>query len=169
MTIQLGNTKRSLLKLQVQSLIFLSWVFLSTEKACSSGPSYVWKIWRQLYLQKRFYSTAWSRSAFANRIVSKFFKRGKEEYAFSVDKKSKTIALQYLGQKSSKLGPKPLVRKLVSQNFSTIFGFSSIFDQLLLFDHKQICIWPLELSEHYDPGNHSKNQQKKTDCETAWM
>ena len=110
---------------------------------------------------KVFYSTAWSRSAFANRIVSKCFKRGKEEYAFSVDKKSKTIALQYLGQKSSKLASKPLVRKLVSQNFSTIFGFSSIFDQLLLFYHKQICIWPLELSEHYDPGNHSKNQQKK--------
>ena len=30
----------------------------------------------------------WSRSAFANRIVSKFFKRGKEEYALSVDKKT---------------------------------------------------------------------------------
>ena len=33
--------------------------------------------------------------------------------------------------------------------FSTIFAFSSIFGQLLLFDHKQLCIGPLELSEHY--------------------
>ena len=31
----------------------------------------------------------------------------------------------------------------------------------LLFDHKQLCIWPLELSEHYEPGNHSKNQRLK--------
>ena len=45
--------------------------------------------------------------------------------------------------------------------FSTIFAFSSTFGQLLLFDHKQLCIGPLELSEHYEPGNHSKNQQKK--------
>ena len=29
-----------------------------------------------------------SRSVFINRINSKFFKRGKEEYAFSVDKKT---------------------------------------------------------------------------------
>ena len=45
--------------------------------------------------------------------------------------------------------------------FFTILGFSSIFRQLLLFDHKQLWIGPLELSEHYEPGNHSKNQQKK--------
>ena len=38
LTITLGNSKRSLLKLQVQSLTFLSWVFLSNEKACSSFP-----------------------------------------------------------------------------------------------------------------------------------
>ena len=38
LTIPLGNSKRSLLKLQVQSLIFLSWVFLSTERAYSSFP-----------------------------------------------------------------------------------------------------------------------------------
>ena len=37
----------------------------------------------------------------------------------------------------------------------------SISDQQLLFDHKQACIWPLELSEHYEPGNHSKNKRLK--------
>ena len=42
-----------------------------------------------------------------------------------------------------------------------IFGCGNIFDQRLLFDHKQLCIWPLELSEHYEPGNHSKNQRLK--------
>ena len=45
--------------------------------------------------------------------------------------------------------------------FVAIFGCGTIFDQRLLFDHKQLCIWPLELSEHYEPGNHSKNQRLK--------
>ena len=34
----------------------------------------------------------------------------------------------------------PSFERLFLRIFSTIFGFSSIFDQLLLFDHKQICI-----------------------------
>ena len=38
MTIPLGNSLRMQWNLQVQSLIFLSWVFLSTEKAYSSFP-----------------------------------------------------------------------------------------------------------------------------------
>ena len=38
MTIPLGNSLRLRLNLQVQSLIFLSWVFLSTEKAYSFFP-----------------------------------------------------------------------------------------------------------------------------------
>ena len=38
MTIPLGNSQRLRLNLQVQSLIFVSWVFLSTEKAYSSFP-----------------------------------------------------------------------------------------------------------------------------------
>ena len=38
LTIPLGNSKRSLLKLRVQSLVFLSWVFLSTERAYASFP-----------------------------------------------------------------------------------------------------------------------------------
>ena len=38
MTIPLGNSQRMRLNLQVQSLMFLSWVFLSTEKAYSSFP-----------------------------------------------------------------------------------------------------------------------------------
>ena len=40
--------------------------------------------------------------------------------------------------------------------FIAIFGCGNIFDQRLLFDHKQLCIWPLELSEHYEAGNQSK-------------
>ena len=42
--------------------------------------------------------------------------------------------------------------------FVAIFGCGNIFVQRLLFDHKQLCIWPLELSAHYEPGYHSKNQ-----------
>ena len=38
MTIPLGNSQRMRWNLQVQSLPFLSWVFLSTEKAYSSFP-----------------------------------------------------------------------------------------------------------------------------------
>ena len=38
MKISLGNSQRMRLNLQVQSLMFLSWVFLSTEKAYSSFP-----------------------------------------------------------------------------------------------------------------------------------
>ena len=45
--------------------------------------------------------------------------------------------------------------------FVTIFGCSNIFDQRLLFDHKQLSIWPLELSQHYEPGNQSVNQLLK--------
>ena len=44
--------------------------------------------------------------------------------------------------------------------FFTILGFSSIFGQLLLFDHKQLCIGPLELSNIMSPGI-TVNQQKK--------
>ena len=42
--------------------------------------------------------------------------------------------------------------------FVAIFGCGNIFVQRLLFDRKQLCIWPLELSAHYEPGYHSKNQ-----------
>ena len=43
--------------------------------------------------------------------------------------------------------------------FVNIFSCGSILDQQLLFDCKQL--WPLELSEHYETGNHSKNQRLK--------
>ena len=51
--------------------------------------------------------------------------------------KSYTIALRYLNQKL----------------------FACIFDQRLLFDYRQLCIWPLKLPEHYELGNHGKNQR----------
>ena len=83
------------------------------------------------------------------------------KYASTTRLKSKTFALQYLGQKSSKLSQKPLFESLFLWVFVAIFGCGNIFDHRLLFDHKQLCIWPLELSEHYEPGNHSKNQRLK--------
>ena len=83
------------------------------------------------------------------------------KYASTTRLKSQAFALQYLGQKSSKLSPKPLVRKLISLSFRRYFGCVNIFDQRLLFDHKQLRMRPLELSEHYAPGNHSKNQRLK--------
>ena len=45
--------------------------------------------------------------------------------------------------------------------FVAIFACGTIFGQRLLFDHKQLCIWPLELSERYERGNHCKNQRLK--------
>ena len=83
------------------------------------------------------------------------------KYASTTRLKSKTFALQYLGQKSSKLSQKPLVRKLISLSFRRHFGCGNMFDQRLLSDHKQLSIWPLELSQHYDPGNQSKTHWLK--------
>ena len=45
--------------------------------------------------------------------------------------------------------------------FVAIFVCRNTFDQRLLFDHRPICIWPLELSERYEPRNYSKNQRLK--------
>ena len=62
------------------------------------------------------------------------------KYASTTRLKSKTFALQYLGQRSSNLSQKPLVRKLISLSFVAVFGCGNIFDQRLLFDHKRQCI-----------------------------
>ena len=83
------------------------------------------------------------------------------KYASTTRLKSKTFALQYLGKKYLNCLQKFLFESLFLSLFIAIFGCGSIFDQRLLFDHKQLCIWPLELSEHHEPGNHSKNQQLK--------
>ena len=85
------------------------------------------------------------------------------KYASTTRLKSKTFALQYLGQKSSKLSPKPL-----QCSKAYFFEFSSPFLVVAIFlisgfylTIKKLCIWPLELSEHYELGNHSKNQRLK--------
>ena len=49
------------------------------------------------------------------------------KYASTTRLKSKTFALQYLGQKSSKLSPKPLVRKLISLSFRRHFWLWQYF------------------------------------------
>ena len=54
-----------------------------------------------------------------------------------------------------------LLESLFLWVFVAIIVCGNIFDQRLLFDHRQLCIWPLELSEHYEPRNHSKNQRVK--------
>ena len=74
------------------------------------------------------------------------------KYASTTRLKSKTFALQYLGQKSPKLSQKPLVRNLISLSLAVAIFWSAA---------KQLCIWTLELSEHYEPGNESKNQRLK--------
>ena len=132
MTIPLGNSLRIRLNLQVQSLMFLSWVFFVDWKSTFFLPT------------------------FKELGVNSIYK-----YASTARLKSKTFALQYLGQKSSILSQKPLVRKLISLSFVAIFGCGNIFDQRLLFDHKRLCIWSLKLFQHYEPGNQSKNQRLK--------
>ena len=78
------------------------------------------------------------------------------KYTSTTRFKSKTFALKYLGQKLSQLSPKPPVRKLVSLSFHRHFWLWQYFCSAAF-------IWPLKLSEHYEPGNHSKNL-----CQTAW-
>ena len=133
MTIPLGNSQRLRLNLQVQSLIFVSWVFLSTEKAYSSFPRL-----KNLEL-----------ILFINTLL--LHGLNPRPSLYNISAKNHLNCLQNL-----------LFESLFLWVFVAIFGCGNIiFYQLLLFDHKQLCIWPLELSEHYEPGNHSKNQRLK--------
>ena len=132
MTIPLGNSQRMRLNLQVQSLMSLSWVFLSTEKAYSSFPRL-----KNLEL-----------ILFINTLLLHVLNPRPSLYNLSA--KNHLNFLKSL-----------LFESLFLWVFVAIFGCGSIFDQRLLFDYKQLCIWPLELSEHYEPGNHSKIQRLK--------
>ena len=130
MTISLGNSLRLRWNLQVQSLIFLSWVFLSTEKAYSSFPRL-----KNLEL-----------ILFINTLL--LHGLNPRPSLYNISAKNHLNCLQNL-----------LFESLFLWVFVAILGCGNIFDQRLLFDQKQLCIWPLELSEHYEPGNHSKNQR----------
>ena len=132
MTIPLGNSQRTRWNLQVQSLTFLSWVFLSTEKAYSSFPRL-----KNLEL-----------ILFINTLL--LHGLNPRPSLYNISAKNHLNCLQNL-----------LFESLFLWVFVAIFGCGNIFDQRLLFDNKQLCIWPLELSEHYEPGNHSKNQRLK--------
>ena len=114
------------------SCIFLSWVFLSTEKAYSSFPRL-----KNLEL-----------ILFINTLL--LHGLNPRPSLYNISAKNHLNCLQNL-----------LFESLFLWVFVAIFGCGNIFDQRLLFDHKQLCIWPLELSEHYEPGNHSKNQRLK--------
>ena len=55
------------------------------------------------------------------------------------------------------LNPGPLLYNISAKNhlnclknflFESLFGCGNIFDQRLLFDLKQLYIWPLDFSEH---------------------
>ena len=131
MTVPQGNSLQSR---QVQSLIFLSWVFLSTEKAYSSYPRL-----KNLGL-----------ILFINTLLLHVF--------------NPIPSLYNISAKNHLNCSKNLVfASLFRWVFAAIFGCGNSFDQRLLFDHKQQCIWiwPLELFEHYEPRNHSKNQRLK--------
>ena len=132
MTIPLGNSLRMQWNLQVQSLMFLSWVFLSTEKAYSSFPRL-----KNLEL-----------ILFINTLL--LHGLNPRPTLYNISAKNHLNCLQNL-----------LFESLFLWVFVAIFGSGTIFDQRLLFDHKQLCIWPLELSEHYEPGKHSKTQRLK--------
>ena len=132
MTIALGNSQRMRLNLQVQSLMFLSWVFLSTEKAHSSFPRL-----KNLEL-----------ILFINTLLLHGLNPRPSLYNTSA--KNHLNCLTNL-----------LFETYCLWVFVAIFGCGNIFDQRLLFDHKQRCIWPLELSQHFEPGNHSKTQRLK--------
>ena len=132
MTIPLRNSLRMRWNLQVQSLTFLSWVFLSTEKAYYSFPRL-----KNLELILFIYT---------------LLQHGlnPRPSLYNVSAKNHLNCLTNL-----------LFESLFLWVFVAIFGCGNIFDQRLLFDHKQLSIWPLELSQHYEPGNQSKNQRLK--------
>ena len=132
MTIPLGNSQRMRLNLQVQSLAFLSWVFLSTEKAYSS------------FLRLENLELI----LFINTLPLPGLNPRPSLYNISA--KNHLNCLKNL-----------LFESLFLWVFVAIFGCGNIFYQRLLFDHKQPCIWPLKLSKHYEPGNHIKNQRLK--------
>ena len=132
MTISLGNSLRLRWNLQVQSLIFLSWAFLSTEKAYSSFPRLKNS---ELIL-------------FINTLL--LHGLNPRPSLYNISAKLHLNCLQTL-----------LFESLFLRVVVAIFGCGNIFYQRLLFDDKQLCIWPLELSKHYEPGNHSKNQRLK--------
>ena len=139
MTILLGNSLRLRWNLQVQSLIFLSWVFLSTEKAYSSFPRL-----KNLEL-----------ILFINTLL--LHGLNPRPSLYNISAKNHLNCLKNL-----------LFESLFLRVFVAIFGCGNIFDQRLLFDHKQLCIWPLELSEHYEPGITVK-PSFLNHCETGWM
>ena len=132
MTIPLENSQRMRLNLQVQSLMFLSWVFLSTEKAYSSFPRL-----KNLEL-----------ILFINTLLLQGLNPRPSLY--NVAAKNQLNCLKNL-----------LFESLFLWVLVAIFGYGNIFDQRLLFDNRQLCIWPLKLSEQCEPGNHRKNQRLK--------
>ena len=85
------------------------------------------RFWRQFrwFLAKILYS----RSVFINRINSKLFKRGKEEYAFSVDKKSHERKIRLCTWRDRREFPCGIVinywRKEVNQGDSAPFAIES--------------------------------------------
>ena len=101
------------------SCIFLSWVFLSTEKAYSSFPRL-----KNLEL-----------ILFINTLL--LHGLNPRPSLYNISAKNHLNCLQNL-----------LFESLFLWVFVAIFGCGNIFDQRLLFDNKQLCIWPLELSEH---------------------
>ena len=117
------------LNFQVQSLIFKLWVFLSTEKAYSSFPRL-----KNLEL-----------ILFINTLL--LHGLNPRPSLYNISAKNHLNCLQNF-----------LFESLFLWIFVAIFGCGNIFVQRLLFDRKQLCIWPLELSAHYEPGYHSKNQ-----------
>ena len=134
MTIPLGSSQRLRLNLQVQSLIFFyrEFYILSTEKANSSFP-----LLNNLELIP---------------LINTFLLHGlnPRPSLYNASAKNHLIVSQNL-----------LFESLFSLSFRRHFWLSQIFDQRLLFDYKQLCIWLLEVSKHDEPGNHSKNQRLK--------
>ena len=112
--------------------MFLLWVFLSSEKAYSSFP-----LLKNLEL-----------ILFINTLL--LHGLNPRPSLYNISAKNHLNCLKNL-----------LFESLFLWVFVAIFGCGNIFDQRLLFVHKQLCIWPLELSEHYEPRNHSKNQRLK--------
>ena len=147
MKISLGNSQRMRLNLQVQSLMFLSWVFLSTEKAYSS------------FLRLKNLELI----LFINTLHS------------TTRLKSKTFALQYLCQKSSKPSQKPVVRKLISLSFRRHFWLWQYFWSAA-FDHKKTMysttrtfrtLWARE--SQYKPAVKIIVKQSESNSREIWL
>ena len=105
-------------------------------------------------------STVWSRIAFANRIVSKFSNVGRKNMLFQWTKNPRPSLYNISAKNHLNWLQNLSFENLFLRIFSTIFGFSSIFDQLLLLTIKRYVFDHSNFPNIMSPGITAKTSRK---------